>query len=377
MLRPLVMKDKRTFTNDRLDFLAIITTNFSSAAVVALKSSLIVVLDSTLQLTDDQILRLADSAAREFNCWFGIGTLPEAARIQPSFLASQANKEFSLKLPNLTPSGHILIDLEDSSCLIELKKEPAIKLKLQDDEKSHHQQYQHYPIPPSMVANTQMNSNQQNHSISSCFVPPPQHQILASNSCQGQHPFSSNIPYTMSNNQIYGQSLQFINNQQSWSGQNPQEVSQQRSLPGESLACPQVTTSPSRNMDYYDGFIEVNHKKKKTKMVHNENLQNHIVNGISQQARRFAETRYPFPPFIIRFSQDVTESIIISDLKNHFRNQHDVTIALIGHRLKERRDLLLFVENRESFLLLLDENNWPITISTLKYGKHFPKYLPP
>ncbi|CAF1292641.1 unnamed protein product [Didymodactylos carnosus] len=136
MLRPLVMKDKRTFTNDRLDFLAIITTNFSGAAVVALKSSLIVVLDSTLQLTDDQILRLADSAAREFNCWFGIGTLPEAARIQPSFLASQANKEFSLKLPNLTPSGHILIDLEDSSCLIELKKEPAIKLKLQDDEKS-------------------------------------------------------------------------------------------------------------------------------------------------------------------------------------------------------------------------------------------------
>ncbi|CAF1619896.1 unnamed protein product, partial [Didymodactylos carnosus] len=123
----------------------------------------------------------------------------------------------------------------------------------------HHQQYQHYPIPPSMVANTQMNLNQQNHSISSCFVPHLQRQILPSNSCEGQHPSSSNIPYTMSNNQVYGQSLlQLINNQQSWSSQNPQEVSQQRSLPGDSLACPQATTSPLMNMDYDDGFIEVN-----------------------------------------------------------------------------------------------------------------------
>ncbi|CAF0842977.1 unnamed protein product [Didymodactylos carnosus] len=136
----------------------------------------------------------------------------------------------------------------------------------------HHQQYQHYPIPPSMVA--------QNHLISSCFVPHPQHQILPNNSCQGQHPSPSNIPYTMSNNQIYGQSLQLINNQQSGSSQNPQEVSQQWSLPGDSLACLQATTSPLMNMDYDDGFIEVNHKKKKTKIVHNENHQNQNQNHI-------------------------------------------------------------------------------------------------
>ncbi|CAF0903995.1 unnamed protein product [Adineta steineri] len=136
MLRPLLMKNSHTFTNQRLDHLVKITTNFSGAAVGALKSSLIVALDTKSQLTDDQILTLADNAAREFSCWFGTGTLPEAARTQPNFLASHDNGDFSLKLVDLAPTGRILIDLQDCSCIIELTNDASIENKLQNTETS-------------------------------------------------------------------------------------------------------------------------------------------------------------------------------------------------------------------------------------------------
>ncbi|CAF3427736.1 unnamed protein product [Rotaria socialis] len=136
MLRPLLMKDSHTFTNQRLDLLVKITMNFSGAAVGALKSSLIVALDTKSQLTDDQILSLANNAAREFSCWFGIGTLPEAARTQPNFLASHDNEDFSLKLVDLAPTGRILIDLQDRSCVIELTNDASKENKLQNTETS-------------------------------------------------------------------------------------------------------------------------------------------------------------------------------------------------------------------------------------------------
>ncbi|CAF0826803.1 unnamed protein product [Rotaria sordida] len=39
---------------------------------------------------------------------------------------------------------------------------------------------------------------------------------------------------------------------------------------------------------------------------------------ISQQARRFAETRYAFPPFIIEFNQDIDEKSIIKYILFHY-----------------------------------------------------------
>ncbi|CAF1563663.1 unnamed protein product, partial [Didymodactylos carnosus] len=75
MLRPLLCKDSGVFTSKRIDFLVKITTNFSGAAVGALKSSIIVAMDQYQQpgtLTDHTLLELADNTAREFSCWFGI-----------------------------------------------------------------------------------------------------------------------------------------------------------------------------------------------------------------------------------------------------------------------------------------------------------------
>jgi len=140
MLQPLLFKDPQTFTSSRLDFLTKITTNFSGAALSALRSSIIVAMDRYRQpgtLTDHILLELADNAAREFSCWFGIGTLPEICRLYPNiFTSANQNDDYSLKLPNSLPSGRILVDLEAKKCLIELNNEPTLQKALNEEETS-------------------------------------------------------------------------------------------------------------------------------------------------------------------------------------------------------------------------------------------------
>ena len=140
MLQPLLCKDSRAFTGARMDFLVKITTNFSGAAVGALKSSIIVAMDQYREpgsLTDHKLLELADNVAREFSCWFGIGTLPEICRLYPNiFSSSDAKDEYSLKLPNNAPSGRILVDLEARECLIEMTEEPTLEKSLGSEETS-------------------------------------------------------------------------------------------------------------------------------------------------------------------------------------------------------------------------------------------------
>ncbi|CAF3436371.1 unnamed protein product, partial [Rotaria sp. Silwood2] len=70
MLLPLVCKNSEIFTPARIQSLVKITTNFSGAAIGALKSSLIIELDRN-RITEHRLLELADSVAREFNVWFG------------------------------------------------------------------------------------------------------------------------------------------------------------------------------------------------------------------------------------------------------------------------------------------------------------------
>ncbi|CAF4734678.1 unnamed protein product, partial [Rotaria sp. Silwood2] len=78
----------------------------------------------------------------------------------------------------------------------------------------------------------------------------------------------------------------------------------------------------------------------------------YITTEISQQARRFAETRYAFPPFIIKFKREINESSTIKYLSSHYYSNYDFHLNFAGHRLKQKRDLLLFVNDRESFSML-------------------------
>jgi hypothetical protein len=140
MLEPLLYLDATVFNSNVIDFLVKITTNFSGAAVGALKSSIIVAMDAYSKsggLTETIFLDLADNTAREFSCWFGIGTLPEICRLNPDIFASNdKQEEYSLKLPNHDPTGRILVDLIDRKCLIELKTQPTIDIDLYPEEKS-------------------------------------------------------------------------------------------------------------------------------------------------------------------------------------------------------------------------------------------------
>ncbi|CAF1065300.1 unnamed protein product, partial [Didymodactylos carnosus] len=136
MLQPLVTKDSKAFTAKCIEFLVKITTNFSGAAVGALKSSIIVAMDSDPNISDSTLLILADVAAREFNIWFGISTLPEICRLNPLIFGSQQQDNYSLALPNLLPTGRILVDYQDRKCLIEIQNDVTIEKNLDKHETS-------------------------------------------------------------------------------------------------------------------------------------------------------------------------------------------------------------------------------------------------
>ncbi|CAF1365781.1 unnamed protein product [Rotaria sp. Silwood1] len=97
---------------------------------------------------------------------------------------------------------------------------------------------------------------------------------------------------------------------------------------------------------------------------------------ITHEARRFAETRFAFPPFIVKFNQDVDEKRIIKFISSHYFANYDFNLKLAGHRLKGKRDLLLFPNDRDTFLILFNEHNWPSTIESLTYEKILPNHLP-
>ena len=142
MLNPLIYKSQ-FFTSERIDALVKITTNFSGAAVGALRSNIVVEMDRNPQINDRRLLELADTVAREFNVWFGISTLPSICRLNPNLYSSQnranqGDNRFSLAFQDAHPSGRILIDLHQRKCLIELEEEnqSTIERNLDDRETS-------------------------------------------------------------------------------------------------------------------------------------------------------------------------------------------------------------------------------------------------
>ncbi|CAF1433523.1 unnamed protein product [Adineta steineri] len=141
MLRPLLTKDLKDFNDERLDFLVKITTNFSGAAIGALKSSIVSFLaDNPASLSNHTLLSLANNTAREFSCWFGSSTLPEICRIYPNIFntntTNNQSEDFSLVFSGKKPTGRILVDLQERKCFIELSDGYTIEKSLFNDETS-------------------------------------------------------------------------------------------------------------------------------------------------------------------------------------------------------------------------------------------------
>ncbi|CAF1936825.1 unnamed protein product [Rotaria magnacalcarata] len=68
---------------------------------------------------------------------------------------------------------------------------------------------------------------------------------------------------------------------------------------------------------------------------------------------------------------------MINNILKYFVDIYKVNILLAGHRLKNKRGLLIFVENKESFLILFDDSKWPKAIGSFDYDKTRPNHLPP
>ncbi|CAF1507322.1 unnamed protein product, partial [Didymodactylos carnosus] len=101
------------------------------------------------------------------------------------------------------------------------------------------------------------------------------------------------------------------------------------------------------------------------------------IDLISQQALRFAETRYKFPPFVVTFQDKVQENEVINELKKHILDNLRLDFTLDGYRLKDNRQLFLFVKDRDSFIILFDEKNWPPNLCSKSYEKSLPRRRPP
>ncbi|CAF1636464.1 unnamed protein product, partial [Didymodactylos carnosus] len=97
-------------------------------------------------------------------------------------------------------------------------------------------------------------------------------------------------------------------------------------------------------------------------------------NRISSEAARYAQTRFPFQPFIIRFSSgDVKDKQAAQELSKHFKENHrsDVSIANIRRSTlkcqQNEYDLLIYVKDSSSFTSLFRQQNWPQQIGGEKF----------
>jgi hypothetical protein len=105
---------------------------------------------------------------------------------------------------------------------------------------------------------------------------------------------------------------------------------------------------------------------------------------LSNEARAFAQSRYPFSPFILRFSTShINEQKIADELCKFLKDNKQLELELSGYRKASTKsstnecDLLIFVKNSRSFSILLNENNWPQSLLGLIYIRpSIPTILP-
>jgi hypothetical protein len=96
--------------------------------------------------------------------------------------------------------------------------------------------------------------------------------------------------------------------------------------------------------------------------------------AIINAATRYALTRYPLPPFTIRFSTpQVDVNKLKSELAAHVINVHRKEINIIGCRRSNVRcginecDILIHIKETDSFSVLLTKTNWPSNLVGLSY----------
>ncbi|CAF2146604.1 unnamed protein product [Rotaria magnacalcarata] len=114
---------------------------------------------------------------------------------------------------------------------------------------------------------------------------------------------------------------------------------------------------------------------------HRLSLNNFVI---TNESTRFAQTRYPFPPLVLRFSSGkVTVNQIKESLLDHCKKNHQFDVQVINCRLSSHifsdneYDILIYVKDAASFSFLLDEAHWPSVIGNKKYFFPSTPAIPP
>ena len=138
---------------------------------------------------------------------------------------------------------------------------------------------------------------------------------------------------------------------------------------GDNIKRPHVIHSQQdTNMDIDKEGANINHPTSNFAISNENNLIGNDQQRFSASAR-YALTRFPFPPVIVRFNiKKISISLFKSDIIKHFKLNHDFDIEIVNCRLSSVKcsnnevDVLLYVKDSYSFALLLDHSKWPSTI---------------
>ncbi|CAF1169881.1 unnamed protein product [Adineta steineri] len=105
--------------------------------------------------------------------------------------------------------------------------------------------------------------------------------------------------------------------------------------------------------------------------------------NISTAATRYAQTRFPFSPFTIRFSSGSVKAKQVADeLVQHFTNNHQFDLQLTNIRQSTTKctqqdyDFLIYVKNADSFCALYLQDKWPHVIGGQRYTFLSPPSFP-
>ncbi|CAF3654478.1 unnamed protein product [Rotaria sp. Silwood1] len=105
---------------------------------------------------------------------------------------------------------------------------------------------------------------------------------------------------------------------------------------------------------------------------------------LTEEAERLARTRYPCPPFIVRFpSSNIKEQKVSEELCKHLKDNKQLQLELIGYRRSTLKyaanecDILLFVKDNLSFSFLYNDTNGPTTLLRSTFTRLKSPSIPP
>ena len=106
--------------------------------------------------------------------------------------------------------------------------------------------------------------------------------------------------------------------------------------------------------------------------------------AVTKESARFAQARYPFPPFTLRFnSGKVSANQVKEGLITHSQNVHQTEIQILDCRLFKHGDgigfygFYIYVKDALSFSFLLEESHWPDSFGKEKFTIHSVPSIPP